>query len=53
MFLLNPLIIIRVAPLRFAGFLNSLISFINEPLYSMVEKGMEMDERKKESQASG
>ena len=44
MFRLNPLMIIRIAPLRFAGFHSSLISFINESLYSMVERDMEIDE---------
>ena len=44
MFLLNELMITRVAPFRLAGFRSSLISFINEPLYSMAEKCMEMDE---------
>ena len=53
MFLLNELMITRVAPFRLAGFLSSLISFINEPLYSMAEKCMEMDEWKKEPQTSG
>ena len=44
MFHLIPLMIIRVAPFRFAGFHSSLISFINESLYSMVERDMEIDE---------
>ena len=53
MFLLNELMITRVAPLRFAGFHSSLILSINEPLYSMVEKDMEMDEWKEEPQTGG
>ena len=53
MFLLNELMITRVAPFRLAGFRSSLISFINEPLYSMVERCMEMDVWKKEPQTSG
>ena len=53
MFHLNPLMIIRVAPFRFAGFHSSLISFINEPLYSMAEKCMEMDVWKEEPQTGG
>ena len=44
MFRLNPLMITQVAPLRLAGFDSSLIPFINEPFYSMVERDMEMDE---------
>ena len=53
MFLLNELMITRVAPFRLAGFRSSLISFINEPLYSMAEKCMEMDEWKEEPQTGG